>query len=191
MNNNNNKINLEDSHIGEKFVGRDDKSVNITYKSSNRATYLQDLYERYQKEKLENPDFKELCEELDYFNSIIDEEVIGLEEKLRQGGREKLISYALEVKERFHKKLMKTSQYSEVAQDINVYLLTKVRRGFIMDIYNLICENESEEKVNFLISERIIKPVQEDLGINLFRYNEDDIMGMIFFLTGNCHIKWN
>jgi|SRR5690606_26263899 len=191
MNNNNNKINLENSDVGDKFVGRDDKSVNITYGSSNRTTYLQDLYERYQKEKLENPDFKELCEELDYFNSIIDKDVIGLEEKLRQGNREKLISYALEVKERFHKKLMKTSQFSEIAQDINVYLLTKVRRGFIMDIYNLICDNESEDKINLLITERIIKPVQDDLGINLFRYNEDDIMGMIFFLTGNCHIKWN
>ncbi len=188
---NNNKINLENSDVGDKFVGRDDKSVNITYNSSNRSTYLQDLYNRYQKEKNENPDFKELCEELDYFNSIIDEDVIGLEEKLRQGGREKLISYALEVKERFHKKLMKTSQYSEIAQDINVYLLTKVRRGFLMDIHNLICDNEPEDKINLLITERIIKPVQEDLGINLFRYNEDDIMGMIFFLTGNCHIKWN
>jgi len=59
------------------------------------------------------------------------------------------------------------------------------------EIYSLICQNESEEKINLLITERIIKPVQEDLGINLFRYNEDDIMGMIFFLTGNCHIKWN
>lgn len=191
MNNNNNKVNLDNTHIGDKFVGRDDKSVNITYGGSNRSTYLQDLYERYQKEKSENPDFKELCEELDYFNSIIDEEVIGLEEKLQQGNRTNLISYALEVKERFHKKLMKTSQYSEIAQDINVYLLSKVRRGFIMEIYNLICNNESEEKINLLITERIIKPVQEDLGINLFRYNEDDIMGMIFFLTGNCHIKWN
>lgn len=191
MNSNNNKINLENSDVGDKFVGRDDKSVNITYNSSNRSTYLQDLYDRYQKEKNDNPDFKELCEELDYFNSIIDQDVIGLEEKLQQGGREKLISYALEVKERFHKKLMKTSQYSEIAQDINVYLLTKVRRGFIMDIHNLICDNESEDKINLLITERIIKPVQEDLGINLFRYNEDDIMGMLFFLTGNCHIKWN
>lgn len=101
-----------------------------------------------------------------------------------------MIQYATEVKERFHKKLIKTSQYSLVAQDINVYLLTKVRRGFMMEIYTLICANESEEKINTLITERIIRPVQSDLGINLFHYNEDDIMGMIFFLTGNCHLKW-
>ena len=57
------------------------------------------------------------------------------------------------------------------------------------EIYTLICQNDSDEKINLLITERIIKPVQEDLGINLFKYNEDDIMGMIFFLTGNCHIN--
>lgn len=191
MNRNDNKVTVEGSQIGRDLIGRDDNSININNNFSTRATYLQDLYERYEKEKNENPDFKELCEELDYFNSIIDGDVIGLEKKLTQGGRVKLIDYALDVKERFHKKLMKTSQYSSIAQDINVYLLTKVRRGFIMEIYTLICNNESEEKINMLITERIIKPVQEDLGINLFRYTEDDIMGMIFFLTGNCHIKWN
>lgn len=191
MNRNDNKITVEGSQVGRDLIGRDDNSVNINNNYSTRATYLQDLYERYEKEKNENPDFKELCEELDYFNSIVDGDVIGLEEKLTRGGRVKLINYALDVKERFHKKLMKTSQYSSIAQDINVYLLTKVRRGFIMEIYTLICNNESEEKINILITERIIKPVQEDLGINLFRYTEDDIMGMIFFLTGNCHIKWN
>ena len=140
---------------------------------------------------MSNPEFRELCEELDYLNSVIDNDVIGLEKKLENGGREKLLDYALDVKDRFHRKLMKTSQYSAIAQDINVFLLTKVRSSFMREIYTLICQNESEERINFLITERIIKPVQEDLGINLFRYNEDDIMGMIFFLTGNCHIKWN
>lgn len=50
-----------------------------------------------------------------------------------------------------------------------------------MEIYTLICNNEPEEKINYLITERIINPVKADLGINLFRYTEDDIMGMIFF----------
>ena len=149
------------------------------------------MYDKIQKEKEDNQELQEFCEELDYLNSVMDGDVIGLEQKLINGGREKLISYAKEVKERFHKKLIKTSQYSLVAQDINVYLLTKVRRGFMMEIYSSICNNESEQKINYLITERIINPVKADLGINLFKYNEDDIMGMIFFLTGNCHIKWN
>lgn len=184
------EVNIEGSSIGGNCIGRDDKSININ-NTYNRSTYLQDLYDQFQREKGNNPELREFCEELDYFNSIIDEDIIGLEAKLENGGRERLINYAKIVKEKFHKKLLKTSQYSLVAQDINVYLLAKVRRGFMMEIYNLICNNESEEKINMLITERIINPVKADLGINLFKYDEDDIMGMIFFLTGNCHIKWN
>ncbi len=185
-----NKLSISNTSVGGKFVGRDDKSLNINYKYE-RSTYLQDLYDKFQQEKNENSELKEFCEDLDYFNSIIDGDVIGLEEKLKLGGREKLIHYALDLKDKFHRKLFKTSQYSLIAQDINVYLLTKVRRGFMMEIYTMICNNESEEKINLLITERIIRPVQIDLGINLFKYDEEHIMGMIFFLTGNCHIKWN
>jgi hypothetical protein len=193
MANNNNEVKIEDSNVGGNLAGRDytDKSISVVNNYQSRSTYLEDLYNRYEKEKVSNPEFRELCEELDYLNSVIDNDVIGLEKKLENGGREKLLDYALDVKDRFHRKLMKTSQYSAIAQDINVFLLTKVRSSFMREIYTLICQNESEERINFLITERIIKPVQEDLGINLFRYNEDDIMGMIFFLTGNCHIKWN
>lgn len=186
----NNDILLKRTSIGRDFIGRDDNSLNIS-NTYEHSAYLQDLYEKFQKEKNENKELREFCEELDYFNSVIKGDVIGLEEKLKNGRREDMIEYAKELKERFHKKLLQTSQYSLVAQDINIYLLTKVRRGFIMEIYKLICDDEPQEKINMLITERIINPVKTDLGTNLFRYNEEDIMGMIFFLTGNCHIKWN
>lgn len=184
-----NTVSLSNTSVGGKITGRDDNSFNIST-SYERSVYLQDLYEKFQKEKESNPELREFCEELDYFNSIIDEDIIGLDEKLRISGRENLIHYAKELKEKFHKKLMKYSQYSLIAQDVNVYLLTKVRRGFMMEVYTLICNNAPEERINMLIAERIINPVKVDLGINLFRYTEEDIMGMIFFLTGNCHIKW-
>lgn len=178
--------------VGNDFIGRDYYKDSVVIKTINsQSTYLSDLYNRYQKEKNENPEFEELCEELNYFNSIMEGDVIGLDEKLKNGGREKILFYALDVKDRFHRKLMRVSQYSLVAQDINVYLLAKVRSSFMREIYGLICDNAPEAKINTLITERIIKPVQDDLGINLFKYTEDDIMGMIFFLTGNCHIKWN
>ena len=186
----NHSVTLSDSSIGGKLTGRDDNSLNIS-NTYERSVYLQDLYDKFQEEMKHNPDLKAICEDLDYFNSPVnDDEIIGLENKLIAGNRHKIINYAKGVKEQFHKKLMKTSQYSMIAQDINVYILSKVRRGFIMEVYTLICNNESEEKINLLITERIINPVKSELGLNLFKYNEDDIMGMIFFLTGNCHIKW-
>jgi len=185
-----NDVSLSDSNVAGNFTGRDDNSLTIST-SYERSVYLQDLYNKFQEEKKTNPELKELCEELDYFNSQIgNEDVVGLENKLTAGNRLKIISYAKNVKEKFHKKLMKTSQYSSIAQDINVYILAKVRRGFMMEVYTLICNTEPEEKINLLITERIINPVKTELGLNLFKYDEDDIMGMIFFLTGNCHIKW-
>lgn len=185
-----NDVSLNGTTIGGKFTGRDDYSLNFS-NTLERSEYLHNLYSKFQEEKNTNPELKELCEELDYFNSqIVNETVVGLDNKLIAGNREKILSYAKNVKEKFHKKLMRTSQYSIIAQDINVYILSKVRRSFMMEVYTLICNNDSEEKINALIAERIINPVKAELGLNLFKYDEDDIMGMIFFLTGNCHIKW-
>ena len=186
----NNDISLKQSNVGGNFTGGDDNSLHIN-NSHEQSIYLQNLYAKFKEEKNSNPELKEFCEELDYFNSqISNETIVGLENKLLAGNRKKILNYAINVKEKFHKKLMKTSQYSSIAQDINVYILTKVRRSFMMEIYSLICNDEDENKINILIAERIIKPVKSELGINLFKYDEDDIMGMIFFLTGNCHIKW-
>jgi hypothetical protein len=186
-----NKVSLTDSSVGGKLVGRDDHSITIST-PQERSIYLDDLYNRFVLEKETNEELKEICEELDYFNSQIDgEQMVGLESKLIAGHKpQAIIDYAKIVKERFHKKLFKTSQYSLVAQDVNVYILSKVRRSFMTEIYTLISKGENDEKINALITERIINPVKADLGVNLFKYTEDDIMGMIFFLTGNCHIKW-
>jgi hypothetical protein len=184
-----NEVSLINSSIGGDFIGRDYNPITIINPVFQSA-YLENLYNQFQVEKETNPELKEFSEELDYFNSSLDEDVIGLENKLIAGNRQKIINYAIVVKEKFHKKLMKTSQYSSIAQDINVYILTKVRRGFMMEVYTLICNNEPEEKINLIITERIINPVKAELGLNLFKYDEDDIMGMIFFLTGNCHLKW-
>lgn len=185
-----NETNVNNSSIGRDFVGRDNNSqtFNNVYERSN---YLEELYKRFEKEKKENPELQEICEELDYYNSRFDGDIIGLEEKLIAGNREQMIFYAKSTKEQFRKKLMKTSQLSLAAQEINIHILAKVRRGFMGEIYNRICNNEPQSNIDQLITERIIKPVMAELGINIFHYNEDEVMGMIFFLTGNCHLKWN
>ena len=185
-----NKVDFSDSSVGGNFIGRDDRS--LTIKSSYSASlYLDDLYNQFELEKSKNKELKDLCDELSFLNTQVqNEKVIGLEAKLIAGNRKAILDYALDLKQKFYMKLMKTSQYSIIAQDINIYILSKIKRTFIMEIFTLICEGESEQKINMLINERIITPVKTDLGINLFKYTEEDIMGMIFYLTGNCHIKW-
>ncbi|NNU33699.1 hypothetical protein HK413_05235 [Mucilaginibacter sp. S1162] len=185
-----NEVSVSNSKIGDKLVGRDDNSLNFTNQYSGSA-YLEDLYLKFEVEKNANPELKALCDELNFLNTQVqNEKVIGLEAKLIAGNKQPIVDYALELKQKFYMKLMRTSQYSMVAQDINIYILSKIKRTFIMEIFTMICAGESELKINMLIAERIINPVKTDLGINLFKYTEEDIMGMIFYLTGNCHIKW-
>lgn len=185
-----NQVDVKDTHVGGDLTGRDKIVIDFSTKQAQSA-YLKSLYEKFEKEKQDNPDFKEICEDLNYFTTQNGkEEVIGLKGKLEAGQRQELIKYATEVKERFHKKLITTSQYSLVAQDINVHILAKVKTVFVMEVYSMIIQGQSPNVINLLIRERIINPVMDELGINIFKYTEEDIMGMIFFLTGNCHIKW-
>lgn len=185
-----NQVDIKDVHVEGDLTGRDKNYYDFSTKQAQTA-YLKELYNKFEKEKQENPEFQGICEELNYYISQNGkEEIIGLENKLVAGNRQSLVRYATEAKERYHKKLMRVSQYSPVAQDINVHILAKVKTAFVMEVYTLILEGQPEGTINLLIRERIIAPVMAELGINIFKYTEEDVMGMIFFLTGNCHIKW-
>lgn len=188
---NDSEVKVSDTEVGADLVGRDKNVFDFSTKRE-QTEYLKNLYEKFNKEKDADIGFKEICEELNYYVSQNDEDenIIGLENKLIAGNRKFLLKYAKEAKERFHKKLMKVCQYSDIAQDINVHILAKVKTSFIVEVYSFIIQGQTQEKINLLIRERVIEPVMKELGINIFKYTEEDIMGMVFFLTGNCHIKW-
>jgi len=186
-----NQVIQSNNTIGHDAVGRDKivtNNLNIVY---DKSIYLKSLYEKFILEEKSNPVFKSFINDLDYYNSQIgDEVIIGLDNKLTAGNRTNIIWYAKEVKERFHKKLLQTSQFSEVAQKINVYLLATVRSYYMLEVYPHICNNEDPTLINSLIATKIVNPLTVELGDNLFDFTPDDIQGMLYFLTGNCHIKW-
>jgi hypothetical protein len=41
------------------------------------------------------------------------------------------------------------------------------------------------------IKDEIINVLLQKLGENILEIYADSISGMLFFLTGNCHIKWS
>jgi hypothetical protein len=159
--------------------------------NQNKSEYLQCLYDKFREEQKNNPAFSEIIEELNYYNSAGPLEMVGLDKKLENGNRSDVIWYAKEIKEKFHKKLHRTSQFSETTQKINVYLLAAVRTCFMQEVYPLILASENRVVVDSAINERIIAPLVNDLGENLLGYDKEDIQGMLYFLTGNCHLKWN
>ena len=175
------------------LAGRDiiKPTYNIGRITFGGQSQLEKLYERLEKEKNESPIFSEIVDELLHFKNNADEQgFIGLEKKMENGNRLNYLHFAEYSKEKFAKKLLK-NEHSETAQLIYAFLLAKVYSSFQTNIYPRILEQHPEEYINQLVTEYIIKPLEDILGNNLLRIYDDEINGMIYFLTGNCHIKWN
>lgn len=175
------------------LAGRDinKPTYNIGRVSFGGQSQLEILYTRLEKEKNESEVFCEIVEELLHFkNYAKNSEVIGIEKKLEKGKRLKYLNFAERTKEKFAKKLLQ-NEHSETAQLIYAFLLAKVYTSFENNIYPRLAEGHPDIFINELISEHIVKPLEDILGENLLRIYENEIYGMIYFLTGNCHIKWN
>lgn len=172
---------------GGDFAGRDLTKVEISFSTGN----IKELYERFEQERKTNKQFNDVLEEFEAFQrQKSNETVIGLEAKLKAANKpDELIEMATELKERYAKKLTKY-QLFESAQRINVYLLGYARTQFVTNVYPAIKNNCSEDKVNLLMQQYVINPMQDLLKGDTYGFTPEDIHGILYYLTGNCYIKW-
>ncbi len=186
-----NEVKQTDNTVGNDLVGRDKITTNYNFDKSQKAiSALPILLQKFKDERQNNPSLDKFIEELDYYNKPIEENVIGLEQKLRDGKRESFIDYATRVKEIFHKKLYRY-QFSDAAQRINYHLLALVESYFMNQVYPRICAEDDPNTINQLIVDAIVNPLlNQQLAEEPLNYSAQEVNGMIYFLTGNCHIKW-
>lgn len=120
---------------------------------------------------------------------------IGLEAKLRDGGfGQSDIAAALRSKQAFCKKSLRY-QYFESAQRIDGYLFAKMSHLFDTYVMPLIREGQPQADIRQTVYEQVVMPIMEEINTygadDLYLcYNEDDLYGMLYYLTGNCHINW-
>jgi hypothetical protein len=161
------------------------------YTQSNAKTSMSSLIEQYKKEAAENQSLKDFIGVLQhYLNNVDGARIIGLEAKLNAGGRQSEIDEAISLKELFYKKL-KTSQFSEAAQHMMAFILGDMREAYRAYVYPLIEKKEDKSAVDKIILEKILNPLLEKLEENVLRISIAELRGMLFFLTGNCHIRWD
>ncbi|ASZ11184.1 hypothetical protein KTO58_19290 [Chitinophaga pendula] len=178
------------NHIGGdgEIIGRD---KNVTINNPVRRTRLSILFDKLEKAFNENSHVTEVSADLQRYANLRD--TIGLEQKLKDGGREDLYEDALWLKEEYHKKLTKF-QFFEPAQEIHSFLLALVLSKFRNIIFPLICASKSEQEVSLAIENEIVAPIvsiiQEEGCSDVMGLSSVDIEGMIYYLTGQCHIKW-
>lgn len=120
---------------------------------------------------------------------------LGLKRKLQDGGFTKVaIDKACRLKQGYAKKATKY-QYYEMANRIDDYLFAIVSNHFDVYVLPLIEAEKPLSEINQAVYEKVIIPVVDELNVNgaedsCLCYTTDDIFGMLYYLTGNCHINW-
>lgn len=169
-------------------VGRDQH--NTTYQIVGSASPMTKLSIAFMEEVKKNEMFNSVLPELEHYMSNVDVgDIIGLEEKLRLASRDSEIAEAIRQKEIVAKRLHRHST-SRAAQRIYIHVLGMLLSRFRAFVKPKIENNGSVEEINQEIIVSVIEPTIGILEENVLDIYWDDIWGMIFYLTGNCHIKW-
>ena len=163
-------------------------NYNFNGKSSRYVSRLQRLAE-----EIRGNIKDDVFEDLLFYNTKLDG-TKGLEEKLIDGhfGRTR-ITVATRQKEMYAKKATKYECYPS-AQQINFSIFGRIKNDFDTYVSPLIETDTPLKEIMKVVREKIVSPIREIIenGANdeYLQYTSDHIYGMIYYLTGMCHLNW-
>ncbi|RRV10444.1 hypothetical protein EGJ27_02135 [Pseudomonas sp. v388] len=184
-----NKANLWGSRVdGDLRVG-DDTHYIINPPPPDPAA-LSRLLTQIQELSETDEDFQYFIGRLDFFtNQKTQTPVIGLEQKLRNGGRDDLLEIAIERKDAFAKRLFK-SQLNRRRQGIFLYILQKISFAFEEQVRPLMKQGAPDTVIDTVILHGIVDTIFREVMAEDFTVDQYIISGMLYFLTGKCHLIW-
>lgn len=151
------------------------------------------LYRKLKAEAQEDSNLSEYIKQLEIYTRVVEnEEIIGLDGKLSAASRIDQIEMAMVMKERIYAQL-RENLFSKTFQTIYAIVMGKIWEEFISYVRPAILRGASREEVDALINNHVIKPIAAELD-NCADYDgvaNADVRGMLYFLTGNCHILWH
>lgn len=143
------------------------------------------------KEKIEeDPELEGIIEELaEYTTNRPDRDIIGVEAKLIAGDREDAVENAVYMKNKFERRLAK-NQLSNVEQYVYAHVLGVIEVTFNQYVRPLILKGSSKEDVDAIIHKEIYEPVYKAIVNFDVSITMNHVAGMLYFLTGKCHLVW-
>lgn len=153
----------------------------------------QKRFEKLQEEVQNDERYESFIEDFHNYNTILDG--IGLEQKLIDAGFNGTeILRALRFKERYSKRVVKGEMFQS-QQEIDVEIFSLVDNNFYTYVFPQIELNSPKSEILILLRENVIQPIldilnREGESDNFLNYNANDIYGMVYFLTGKCHLNW-
>lgn len=154
---------------------------------SNKSN-LNELLSKMTKEAMIDDNFRKTIDNFNYYLRPINNNQKDLKTKLLEANRGYEISDAEELKTKFAMKLSKNA-LSENAQKMYVHILAKLKCSYEQKVRPLIIEGHSVSIIDDQVY-GILNELYNDIIGTVF---EDDILGikgMLYYLTGTCHINW-
>lgn len=170
-------------NAGRDFVGRD----KITYVLPT-PTQMDLLSQKYVEEKSNQQMIYVIIDELTHYSNE-EYDIRDLTEKLEDAGFGYLIETGEELKEEVSKLIIRNQHYKS-AQKIITYLLAEVESIFNAKIKSELFDVSDESVLRLLFRTHLEKEIQVHLGDNVLEIFNRQINGMVYFLTGNCHLEW-
>lgn len=159
-----------------------------------KKTRFAKRFEKLNQEVINDERYEGIMDELKHY--LTKRDGIDMTTKLKEGGfTDKEVFTAMERKEKYAKRLEK-NMYFESAQWIDSQIFAKLKINFETYVENpLIKKGANKEEIIRAVVEKVITPVEDLLNTegeedNFLRYTIEDIYGMIYYLTGKCHINW-
>lgn len=179
---------IQDNTVHGDLAGRD---LNKIYNAVREPTAMAKLVEQYLTETLADQTLSTWTEKLEHFlSNKTNSDIRGLEEKLRTSGREDLLKVALVRKQSAYKAIMR-QQGSKSAQTIFTFLMAEIVVNFEQSVLPLVQSEASREIVDAAILEKVISPALLMLESNPLMLDKMDIQGLMYFLAGNCYVRWD
>lgn len=169
----------------------DNRKTVINFVSNNEAGQeLSILYSKLKADGVGDPSHGKFSEKLEhYMSAATDGDVRGLEAKLRDSGRLEQLQSAAALKERAFKSIMK-HQTSRTAQRIYTIVLSELHASFTLIVTPVIQDGAERAEVDQCIN-AILQATKNMLGENLLEFDVMDLLALLYYLGGNCHIRWD
>ena len=161
---------------------------------SHKPTDWENLFNRLKEQMSSEIRYHEIIEDLVEYRTKLDG-TKGLEEKLRDGNiPARMILKALRQKDKYAKKADKFSCY-EAAQQIDLQLFSMIKDKFEVFVYPMLLKGASVNDIMITIETEIVDKAREILfseggNADSLNYTTDTIYGMLYYLTGMCHLNW-
>lgn len=183
---------INDNEINDNTAGRDlviGTNVNFNEVKS-KSNALANLLSRSKELCANDAEYRYMLDQLqEYLTPRPGRKIVGLEEKLREGDRLDLLEDALYLENKFSRRVSK-NQFSTTEEVIYCHCLSKINSSFAHHIKPLFKNPVNTAIIDRVIFDRIVEPLYEEVSEVSTAVSFELIRGMIFFLTGKCHIRW-